>query len=86
MRIPEIEILELQNIPIAAAIQRAGARTVRLLEIKTDDGITGISRIGGLMHSATIAFIPNELAPFLKGKDPLETERLMHQMMWKFDT
>ena len=38
------------------------------------------------MHSATIAFIRNDLAPWLKGKDPLETERLMHQMLWKFNT
>src|SRR4029077_3365001 len=87
MRIAEIEILELQNIPITPPLFKEPVRaTVRLLEIKTDNGITGISQIGGFMHSATIAFIRNELAPFLKGKDPLETERLMHQMMWKFNT
>ncbi|HMF74316.1 MAG TPA: mandelate racemase/muconate lactonizing enzyme family protein [Bryobacteraceae bacterium] len=38
------------------------------------------------MHSAGAAFIREELAPFLIGKDPLENERLMHQMLWKFNT
>src|SRR5687768_3742587 len=38
------------------------------------------------MHSATAAFIQQDLLPFLKGKDPLENERLMHQMLWRFNT
>ena len=87
MKIAEIEIHELQNIPITPPLFKEPVRAaVRLLELKTDSDITGISQIGGFMHSATIAFIRNELAPFLRGKDPLETERLMHQMMWKFNT
>src|ERR1043165_9684779 len=87
MKIADIEIFELQNIPITPPLFKEPVRAaVRLLEIKTDNGITGISQIGGFMHSATIAFIRNDLAPWLKGKDPLETERLMHQMLWKFNT
>ena len=62
MRIAEIEILELQNIPITPPLFKEPVRaTVRLLEIKTDNGITGISQIGGFMHSATIAFIRTSL-------------------------
>ena len=87
MKIAEIEIHELENIPITPPLFKQPLRAaVRLLVIKTDSDITGISQIGGFIHSATIAFIRNELAPFLKGKDPLETERLMHQMIWNFNT
>ena len=70
MRIAEIEILELQNIPITPPLFKEPVRaTVRLLEIKTDNGITGISQIGGFMHSAT-CFHPQRACAFLKGKGP----------------
>lgn len=55
-------------------------------QIKTDNDIVGISQIGGFMIPTAVAFIEKELTPFLIGKDPLETERLMHQMQWKFNT
>src|SRR5919106_2066591 len=87
LKISDSEILELGNIPVTPPLFKEPMRaTARLLKLKTDEGIIGVSQIGGFMHSATIAFIQNDLAPFLKGKDPLETERLMHQMMWKFNT
>ena len=87
LKIADIEILELQNIPITPPLFKAPVRAaVRLLKLKTDNGIVGISQIGGFMHSATAAFIRSDLMPFLMGKDPLETERLMHQMLWKFNT
>jgi L-rhamnonate dehydratase len=87
LKIADVEVLELQNIRVTPPLFKEHvAATARLLQIKTDDGIIGVSQIGGFMHSATIAFIRNDLTPFLKGKAPLETERLMHQMMWKFNT
>jgi len=87
LKIADIEIIELTNIPVTPPLFEKPVRAaVRLVKIKTDDGIVGISQIGGFMHSASVAFIRNELAPFLKGKDPLENERLMHQMLWKFNT
>ena len=87
MKIADIEIIELQNIPVTPPLFKQPLRTgVRLLKVKTDDGIVGISQFGGFMHSATAAFIQHDLAPFLKGQDPLENERLMHQMLWKFNT
>jgi L-rhamnonate dehydratase len=87
LKIADIEILELQNIPVTPPLFKEPVRAaVRVLKVKTDDGIVGLSQIGGFMHSATAAFIQNDLAPLLKGKDPLETERLMHQMLWKFNT
>ncbi len=87
MKIADLEILELRNIPVTPPLFRQPVHTsVRLLKIKTDDGLIGISQFGGFMHSATAAFIREDLAPFLKGQDPLENERLMHQMLWKFNT
>ncbi len=87
MKIAAIELIELQNIPVTPPLFKQPLQTsVRLVQVKTDDGIVGLSQIGGFMHSAAMAFIQHELAPFLIGKDPLENERLMHQMLWKFNT
>lgn len=87
MKIAEIEILTLENIAVTPPLFKAPVRaTVQLVKITTDNGIIGIAQLGQFMRSATNAFIQNDLAPFLKGKDPLETERLMHQMLWQFNT
>jgi L-alanine-DL-glutamate epimerase-like enolase superfamily enzyme len=87
MKIAAIELTELQNIPVTPPMFKQPLRTgVRLVKVKTDDGLVGLSQLGGFMHSAGAAFIKQELAPFLIGKDPLENERLMHQMLWKFNT
>jgi L-rhamnonate dehydratase len=87
LKIAEIEILKLANIPVTPPLFKEPVRSsVRLLKIKTDEGLVGVSQIGGFMSAATEAFVREDLAPFLKGKDPLETERLMHQMLWKFNS
>ncbi|MDH3444085.1 MAG: mandelate racemase/muconate lactonizing enzyme family protein, partial [Deltaproteobacteria bacterium] len=87
MKIAAIELTELQNIPVTPPLFKQPLRTsVRLVKVKTDDGMVGLSQLGGFMHSAAMAFIRHELGPFLIGKDPLENERLMHQMLWKFNT
>ncbi|HWP56963.1 MAG TPA: mandelate racemase/muconate lactonizing enzyme family protein [Candidatus Acidoferrales bacterium] len=87
MKIAAIETFELANIPVAPPLVKSPLlQSATLLQVKTDNGICGISQIGGSMPSATIAFIEKELFPFLKGKDPLETERLMHLMLWNFNT
>ncbi|MEA2659387.1 MAG: L-rhamnonate dehydratase [Candidatus Binatota bacterium] len=87
MKIAAIDLIELQNIPVTPPLFKQPLRTgVRLVKVKTDDGLVGLSQLGGFMHSAGAAFIREELAPFLIGKDPLENERLMHQMLWKFNT
>ncbi len=87
MKIAAIELIELQNIPVTPPVFKQPLRTgVRLVKVKTDEGLVGLSQLGGFMHSAGAAFIREELAPFLIGKDPMENERLMHQMLWKFNT
>jgi L-rhamnonate dehydratase len=86
VKIADIEIIELQNIPVTPPLFKQPLRTgVRLLKVTTDDGLVGLSQIAGSMYSATAAFILKDLAPFLKGQTPLENERLMHQMLWKFN-
>ncbi len=87
MKIAAIETLELANIPVTPPLVKSPMlQSATLVQVKTDNGIVGISQIAGPMPSATIAFIKQDLAPFLKDKDPLETERLMHQMLWNFNT
>jgi len=87
VKIAAIELIELQNIPVTPPLFKQPLRTgVRVVKVKTDDGLVGLSQLGGFMHSAAAAFLREELAPFLIGKDPLENERLMHQMLWKFNT
>jgi L-alanine-DL-glutamate epimerase-like enolase superfamily enzyme len=87
MKIAAIEIFELAKIPVTPPLVKAPMlQSLTLLQVKTDNGIVGLSQISGAMPAATIAFIHQDLAPFLEGKDPLETERLMHQMLWNFNT
>ncbi len=87
MKISAIETIELANIPVLPPFKREPVlSTVRLVSIETDNGIVGISEIGHSPASSTVHFIEHDLAAFLKGRDPLETERLMHQMLWKFNT
>ena len=58
MKIADIEIIELQNIPVTPPLFKQPLRTgVRLLKVTTDDGLLGLSQIAGSMYSATAAFI-----------------------------
>ena len=87
MKITDVEIIQLQNIPVTPPLFKQPVRTaVRLLRVITDQGLVGMSQFGGFMHADTAAAIQHELLPFLKGRDPLENERLMHQMLWRFNT
>ena len=87
MKIAAIETLELANIPVSPPLFKSPMfQSATLLKVKTDDGIVGISQISGTMLRTTVSFIQQDLTPFLKGKDPLDTERLMQQMLWNFNT
>ena len=87
MKIADIRTLSLGDIPIEVPFQKNPIRSsLHLVLVETDNGIIGISEISHAPKSATIAFIENDLTPFLKGRDPLETERLMHLMLWNFNS
>jgi L-alanine-DL-glutamate epimerase-like enolase superfamily enzyme len=47
--------------------------------VETDEGITGYGITQGQMRFSTREFINRELAPFLKGKNPLDTERIWNK-------
>jgi L-alanine-DL-glutamate epimerase-like enolase superfamily enzyme len=87
LKIAEIETLELANIPVTPPLFREPVcSSLKLIKVKTDNGLVGISQVSGFMAQATVSFIEKELASFLVGQDPLATEGLMHQMMWKFNS
>src|SRR5688572_21855649 len=56
---------------------------VGLLRIETDEGITGVSLLGGAIGPVDTdgRTVLTELKPLLIGQDPLERERLYHSML-----
>lgn len=74
------------NIPThPPLLAEAVYRPLVLVRVQTDEGITGVGMTGGFLRTATREFINRELGPFLRGRDPLETERLGHEMYWRFN-
>ena len=66
MKITAIETFELANIPVTPPMVKSPmSQSVTLLQVKTDNGIVSLSQISGAMPAATIAFIRQDLAPFL---------------------
>ena len=87
MKITAIEIVDLANIPVKPPLFKDPVRSsAKLVKVETDEGLIGVSHIVGPTPIASAALIKEELTPFLKGKDPLETERLMHHMLWRFNS
>lgn len=86
MKIANIRTTRLANIPLALPFHEKELRgAVDLVFVETDNGIIGISELGHAPASTTLHFIRNDLGPFLVGRDPLENERLMHEMRWRFN-
>lgn len=50
-------------------------RSVTFTVVETDEGITGYGLTSAPQRFGIKEFINKEVAPFLKGKNPLETER-----------
>ena len=87
MKITAIEIVDLANIPVKPPLFKDPVRSsAKLVKVETDEGLIGVSHIYGPTPTVSAALIKEELTPFLKGKDPLETERLMHHMLWRFNS
>ncbi len=53
--------------------------------VETDQGVTGYGLTRGAQRFGMKEFINRELAPFLRGKNPLETERVWHQLYKQFN-
>jgi L-alanine-DL-glutamate epimerase-like enolase superfamily enzyme len=76
----------MHNIPVhVPLLERTMKRPIIFVEIKTDEGVTGYGLTSGAQRFGIKEFINRELAPFLKGRNPLETEALWHQMYLTFN-
>ena len=53
--------------------------------VETDMGVTGYGLTRGGQRFGMKEFINREVAPFLKGKNPLETERVWHDLLKQFN-
>ena len=74
MKIADIEIIELQNIPVTPPLFKQPLRTaVRLVKVKTDGASSAFRKSAASCTPRRPAFIQHELAPFLKGQDPWRT-------------
>lgn len=86
MKITRVQTLHLTGIPIQVPfLEKVSHRSLHLVVIESDNGLSGIAEIGHAPISAVRSFIERDLAPFLLGECPLETERLLHQMYWRFN-
>ncbi|HET7626799.1 MAG TPA: mandelate racemase/muconate lactonizing enzyme family protein [Bacillales bacterium] len=85
MKITDITTVKLSytpDRPMADAIHYMGQRNLLLVQVHTDEGLTGIGEAasyGGPMES-TEAVILHELKPRLIGEDPFQVERLFRKM------
>jgi L-alanine-DL-glutamate epimerase-like enolase superfamily enzyme len=74
------------NIPVhIPLLETTVHRPIVFLRVETDEGITGYGLTGGTQRFGIKEFINRELAPFLEGKNPLETEALWNQMYLAFN-
>jgi L-rhamnonate dehydratase len=74
------------SIPVQVPLlERTAKRPIVFVEISTDGGVTGYGLTGGIQRFGIKEFINRELAPFLKGKNPLETEALWQEMFLTFN-
>lgn len=86
MQIRRVEA-SLLRVPVEIPIlNKTHPRGVVFVEIETDAGITGYGMTGFSIHSAIQEFINTAAAPFLRGKDPILTERIWHEMFWTFNS
>jgi L-rhamnonate dehydratase len=76
----------LHRIPVEAPLLKEKIWTALLfVAVETDGGVTGYGITRGAQRYGTQEFINREVAPFLLGKNPLETERVWHQLYKTFN-
>ncbi len=82
MRITSVEAHCLSipiKIPISGADNSLG---IMVIQIHTDEGITGIGIGRDYEQQATRELIVGELGPFITGRDPLDIERIWRDASW----
>jgi L-alanine-DL-glutamate epimerase-like enolase superfamily enzyme len=74
------------NVPVKVPLLEKEMKTqVVFVEINTDQGITGYGLTGNLQSFGVSEFINRQLAPFLKGRNALETEARWQEMFLTFN-
>lgn len=74
------------NVPVhVPLLEKTVKENIVFVEITTDDGVTGYGMTGDLQRFGVKEFINRQLAPFLKGKNALETEARWQEMFLKFN-
>src|ERR671919_649146 len=76
----------LHRVPVEAPLLKEKIVTpVVFVVVETDLGITGYGLTRGSQRFGVAEFINREAAPFLRGKNPLETERIWNQLYKQFN-
>jgi len=79
LRITEVKATT-HNVPIdVPMLDKPVMRPLVFVRVDTDEGIMGYGLTGGVQRTAVKEFINHELAPFLKDRNPLETEAIMSE-------
>jgi L-alanine-DL-glutamate epimerase-like enolase superfamily enzyme len=74
------------NIPVhVPLLEKTVKENIVFVEVTTDEGVTGYGMTGNLQSFGVREFINRQLAPFLKGKNALETEARWQEMFLTFN-
>jgi L-rhamnonate dehydratase len=74
------------RVPVSVPLLKEQIRTsIVFVAVETDQGITGYGITRGAQRFAVKEFINRDVAPFLRGKNPLETERVWHDLYTAFN-
>ncbi|MGH9352032.1 MAG: mandelate racemase/muconate lactonizing enzyme family protein [Terriglobia bacterium] len=74
------------DVPVRVPVLERTLKTqLVFVEVSTDEGVTGYGLTGNLQSFGVREFINRQLAPFLKGKNALETEARWHEMFLTFN-
>lgn len=76
----------LHRVPVAAPLLKEKLQTpIVFTTVETDEGILGYGLTRTPQRFGAREFINREAAPFLRGKNPLETERIWHELYRQFN-
>ena len=85
LKITEV-IATLHRVPVEVPLLKEKIVTpVLFTKVETDAGVTGYGLTRGSQRFGMREFINREVAPFLKGKNPLETERVWNALLKQFN-
>ena len=76
----------LHRVPVEVPLlKEAIVMAVLFAVVETDQGVSGYGLTRGAQRYGMREFINREVAPFLRGKNPLETERIWNQLYKQFN-